>query len=179
MNFSSVQFHAHPLELIKIGFSLSEEFKLFCVCADQNTNSVFFINFKDEITMINSHVNSCNLMVLFEKEIAEKIDGFTKLRENQQRGIFIEVGALNEEGLRESVISFSKNDIEYKNVDPKKVVARFKKFTRTGAVSFNIKMGTSVVSKTHRYTEGAKKLHDSGVKIIPFGGGKTVFFRLP
>lgn len=175
----SVQFHAHPLELIKIGLALSKEFDLFFIYADIKTKELFFVNSEKEIDDVGFCGESGYLMVLLEKELTVEIDCFSKLHAIQKKGIFIEVGVLNEEGLKESIISFSKEDIQYAKVDPKKVIARFKKFTMTGAIAFNIKTGTSGISKTHRYTKAAKNLYDSGVKIIPFGGGKTVFFKLP
>jgi len=175
MNFTSVQFHANPQELVGIVSQIAAEFGVFYLCGNSKTKKLIEAQF---ITLDECEEYP-NLVVIFEQDYSCKIKNFDDLQMLQNDGVYIEVGDLSDAGLKESIISFSKEKVKFERVDPKKIISKFKKFTKTGAIVFNIKTGAEGVSRTHRYTEGAKALYDAGVAIIPFGGGKTVFFKLP
>ena len=101
------------------------------------------------------------------------------MKERQNGGLYVEAGALTNTGLEESVIAYSKEEIQFRKTDPKAVLSRFKKeFSKAGVTAFNEKTGAESILKNHRYTERAKDLYNSGIRIVPFGGGKTVFVKL-
>lgn len=179
MKFIFVQFHAAPKELIKMSVDIANHFGLNYYCADITNDVLVFLG-EDILKEYESEIKNVEfLIVLLEPKQKQDIKTVSDLKDIKNSGIYINVAMFNENGLNESGIGFSKEKIMYEITDPKKIISKFKKFTRTGAIAFNKKTGAEALSRTHRYTEGAKALYDSGSAIIPFGGGKTVFFKLP
>ena len=52
----------------------------------------------------------------------------------------------------------------------KKIAKEVRKFSHVG-VTVNIEMGVRRLNKSFRYTDGAKRLEQDGVPMLPFAGG--------
>lgn len=83
--------------------------------------------------------------------------------------LVLDVGQLTKEGLKRSWLS-CKTDDEVSLSKWKEFATIIKKKTKAGAVAINPQSGETSVMKSHRYTEGALKLFQSGIDMLPVGG---------
>ena len=59
---------------------------------------------------------------------------------------------------------------------PKKMASKLKRITKAGVIGINPDSGAEAPFRTHRFTEGARLLEKSGIKILPIAG--KCLFRL-
>lgn len=104
------------------------------------------------------------------------LDGVTKgsqVYEKNPRSLTLDVGKQTAKGLSESYLAYATDDATAKK-HWKRIASDLKKFTKTGAIAFDPESGAKSLLRNHRYSEGAKRLSDAGVPILPIAGGSLL-----
>ena len=98
------------------------------------------------------------------------------LLDNNPGALLLDLGRLTKAGLEESCLAA-------RALTPKQaeawrpLVRSLKAHTKAGAVAHNPDTGASVHLRAHRYTEGAMRLNNSGVRMVAAGGGNSLTFQ--
>lgn len=96
---------------------------------------------------------------------------------NVSNPLILDVGYLDKIGLHQSWLACRVSDERISKVW-KQVSKRLKNLTQEGITATNRDNGVSQYYKSFRHTEGARKLQDQGVEIIPVQGLKGPRMRL-
>ncbi|MGZ0077878.1 hypothetical protein [Methylomonas sp. YC3] len=83
--------------------------------------------------------------------------------------LVLDIGQLTKDGLKRSWLS-CKTDDEVSLSKWKEFATIIKKKTKCGAVAINPQSGETSLMNSHRYTDGALRLFQSGVDMLPVGG---------
>jgi hypothetical protein len=168
-----IQFHATLDELVDYLNSVSHEFGLvvtimthFPFTLKESANKLFV----DDLPLDRS----VRIILTKDKPNIEASSA-GKFYDMNNGAISLSIGQLTEKGLEESAFGFMSDD-EDKIIIANKLSSRLKKITKAGCTAVNSINGAERKIRSHRYTIGAKRLHDEGVRILSHG---NVFFRLP
>lgn len=92
-----------------------------------------------------------------------------KFLDDNPGALLLDIGRLTEGGLKESCLS-SKAATEQDIVIWRRIARQLRKQTMAGVTGFDPISGASSFYRAHRYTEGAKKLSNQGIRIRSLGG---------
>ncbi len=169
-----IQFHATYEELVNYLNAVSHEFDLTMTAMMHfpfDLKNIESILSMDDISLDRS---TCIILTKGKPNMDASLAG--KFYDVNDGAITLQIGKLTDKGLKESALNFMSND-DSKIALAKKVFYKLKKITKVGGISVNSINGMkSDKTSWHRYTIGAKKLHDEGIKILSSG---NVFFKLP
>lgn len=168
-----IQFHATLEELVEYINSISSELGLFLTVMVLRPFALREID--GELLAEALSIDGDIRIILTAQKPSMDATSPNNFYDLNQGTIDLDIGRLTEYGLKESALGFMSGDKE-KAAIANKVVSRLKKLTKTGAIAVNPVNGAEANSRFHRYTEGAKALHDNGVKILPVAG--NIFFKL-
>jgi hypothetical protein len=143
-------------DLFLVGLQLFPEFSCQLICKDIFDEQMDFIK------------NSRMLMLFNYKPDLSQNDYNHFVKTNKECLIF-EIGGQKEGSLKESSISTITDDVETMKIW-KTIIKEFKNDMVKGAWAVNPMNGAKVYYKHHQYTEGAKKLFEDGIKLIPVAG---------
>jgi len=168
-----IQFHSTLEELTEFINSVSSEFKLFVTVMVLRPFSLKEIDVEMAVETLSSD-GDIHIIFTAQKPTmdASSPNAFYDLN---QGTIGLYIGRLTDQGLKESGLAFMSDDKE-KTAIANKVASRLKKITKAGAIAVNPVNGAEASFRSHRFTAGAKALHDEGVKILPVAGNSI--FRL-
>lgn len=93
--------------------------------------------------------------------------------ESNPDALALHLGRLTDHGLRESWLSARTSDPVSLNTW-RQVARRLRLRTKAGAVAINPKTGASSRLRAHRFTEGAMRLQEQGVVMLPLAGSSVV-----
>ena len=85
-------------------------------------------------------------------------------------GLRIDIQRKSDKGLRQTWLTARTDNPEALSVW-KKVAKRLRKMTQAGVLAINPDTGATALSRSFRYTAGAKAMELSGVKMLPAAGG--------
>lgn len=168
-----IQFHSTLEELAEYINSISSELGLFVTIMIIRPFALREADGKLSIEAMNVDADIRIILTAERPSIdASSPNNFYDLNPST---IGLHIGRLTEQGLKESALAFMSDDKE-KAAIANKVASKLKKLTKAGAIAVNPVNGAEAHARSHRYTEGAKVLHDEGVKILPVAGNS--FFKL-
>jgi hypothetical protein len=124
---------------------------------------------KEELGILLLKNPSAQKFLLTVKPIGDSISCFNALRAPEVDYYLFEVGESNNSTLKESCFTYQTNNEEFHALG-KKISRLLKKDTFAGAIALNPKTQATVKIRTHRYSAGAKKLFDEGVKMPAIAG---------
>lgn len=84
--------------------------------------------------------------------------------------VLIDIGLQTASGLKQSRISSVASDPTVIGL-AKAIAKELRKHSHSGVTAVNVELGVSHVNKNLRYTDAAKRLEESGLPMLPFGGG--------
>jgi hypothetical protein len=157
-----VQFHASPEEVIDFLNSFISGYEVLEVVYDPHfrlKKLVWLLSQQSSIERIAVCPARANMQAVSSQDFARKNPDC--LRVDVPR---IEGGFLSEGG-----IEFMSDDVVVSN-QWKRIVNRFKRKTKSGAMAINPITGDRGFVKSHRYTDAALKLQENGLKMKPLGG---------
>jgi len=165
---NNVQFHANPTETISLIKDFAKEYNLHIVIIELYPS--FIVNLLNDVGDIEN-VSICltNRFCLYINKPDTTANSYLDFLDRNPDCLSVTVGKFTDNQLEESLLATQTEDSEYLKIW-KKVLKKFTSVTLSGAWVVNPNNGTKVFYKQHRYTEGAKKLFDDGVKIIPVAG---------
>lgn len=85
----------------------------------------------------------------------------------------LDLGRRSERGLGESCLSARTKDERALEVW-KQIARKLRRITLAGALAMNPATGATSRLRSHRFTAGAKALHDDGVAMLPVAGGAVL-----
>lgn len=106
-----------------------------------------------------------------------KAGSIHKLRAENPGAVEFCIGHSSETELEESWLFFESEDADAIQF-AKKISKLLKKITSAGVTAISAVDGAEAWYRAHRFTAGAKRLHDLGIKIVPVGGGEKVIIKL-
>lgn len=172
-----IQFHAEPGEIVEFVDTVSRELGLAVALIALNPFGVTPMTHFKCAGEVSSFAGSVDLRIAMKEGglnlRAESPNNFLDLNPGC---ITLSVGRFAEEGLNESSFSFMSCDAQAICV-ASKVARSLKRLTKAGAVAVNPDTGAEVMIRSHRYTAGAKRKYDEGVRILPVAGKSL--YKLP
>lgn len=90
--------------------------------------------------------------------------------------LVLDVGRFIDEGLEESCFSMRSEDEDVIKIG-KVISGRIRKMTVAGVTAINPTTGAMAVIRAHRFTDGALKLEDAGIKMLPVAGTSIIRLR--
>jgi hypothetical protein len=163
----SVQFHACPGELADFFGQCVSDYNLHVV-------KVTFPPYRAEEVprdslgdIVSESSNTEAIAFTVEKPILVKTS--RDLRDENPDALHLHLGKKSEAGLKESHLSARTTNMDSFAVW-KKIAKRLKAITAPGAIAINPDTGVSGTAKWHRFTEGARKLDASGVRLLSVTG---------
>jgi hypothetical protein len=164
----SIQFHALPEELLAFVRQIVADF-------DLHTVALRFRPF-DASALSKGRLDNC-----FSDESSYKRLHFTigkpvlpaahelDFSDKNPDSLRLDIGTLGEDGLRESWLSARTENLAA-IATWKKIAKRLKSLTEQGATAVNPKTGRMGPAKSHRFTEGAKRLEATGIPMLTITG---------
>lgn len=169
MSKINVQFHAEPNEIVTLIKECVKEFNLYVVLVKlQPSFTATLINTSDDVL---ENVATCNTnrVCLCINQPNTLANSYLEFIDRNPDCLSITIGKFCDDKLEESVLATKTENIETFKVW-KKVVKKLNFITLAGVWVVNPSNEAKAFYKQHRYTEGAKKLFEDGVKIMPVAG---------
>ena len=165
----NVQFHAKPAETIKFIKDCAKDFNLHIVKVDLHPS--FEVNLLNQADGKLESMSICgtNRVCLYLNKPDTHTSSYLEFFDKNLDCLSITVGKYCDNQLEESILATQTGNSECLKVW-KKIVKKFNAVTLSGAWVINPNNGAKVFYKQHRYTEGAKKLFEDGVKVVPIVG---------
>lgn len=172
---SRIQFHGLLDEIVEFANDVASEYSLCAVLIFEEIKNGTLV--KENLTSADienrGDKRTVNRVLLVKSSEAKSLDLSIKaLLKPNASVVSITIGAHAPEGLHESSLS-SMCDDEVSIAIAKKVATKIKKITESGAIAVSLDNVEQSNARTHRYTSGAKKLYEQGVKILPVLGNYT------
>lgn len=168
-----IQFHATPEELVDYANSITSELGLFMAVM---VLKPFALRKADGNLSVDELSINGDIRVFFAtQKLSMDASSPNHFYDLNPAAIGLHIGRLSEQGLGESTLAYMSDD-KASAVIASKVASRLKKLTRSGVIAVNPVNGIEGSVRSHRYTSGAKKLYDKGIKMLPVAG--HVFFKL-
>ncbi|WP_137938604.1 hypothetical protein [Chitinivorax sp. B] len=166
----SLQFHALPSEITSVLKEVVLEGNVFISILHSQPFSVEIIDdIDDACRRLLSLSNEKNVRcALSTRKIAPE-SSLNRFLDLNDGCIVLDVGKVSDVQLNESAVLFMSDNVDGERV-AKNFSKRIKKITKSGVLAINPITKAKSVNKSHRYTDGAKRLFDSGVKIAPVAG---------
>jgi hypothetical protein len=170
----SIQFHAMPEELHVFVRQILVDFDLHVVSLIYRPFAVSELSEAqlDECFSGQAPIKGFCFMIEFYFTIDVPIllsINELDFRKKNRDALRLNVGALGEDGLRESWMSARTENITALAVW-KKIARRLKRITFPGATGVQPSTGATAPVKNHRFSEGAKRLDASGVSLLTITG---------
>jgi hypothetical protein len=163
----SIQFHATPAELCGFVRDWLSAHDVSCAAVTYQPYAACAVGAEDIGEAIEGGVRR---IVLAEQELALDVTGNTELLDRNPGLLVLELGQQTDAGLDESHLSTTQATATWK------AIARaLRRATRAGATAVNEATGAAAPARTHRYTEGAYALWESGTRMRTAG---SVVMRL-
>jgi hypothetical protein len=170
----AMQFHGQLTEILNFVISTANTLKLELLVVNREPFLVeYFDATASTAEFINTKRNLEFSFALNEEKTNLNANTRLELRKINPNIVLIDVGIETETELRESCLSLASKEAEFQ-VTAKKVAARLKRLTKGGAIAVSPKTGAEVKIVSLRYTEGARKLFEQGLKIKPFAGNSLL-----
>ena len=167
-----IQFHATLDELTQFVNSISSKLGLFITLMGLRP---FVLKEVNEELCVETLIDSDIRIILTMQKPSLDASSPNNFYDLNPGTIGLHIGQMTKQGLKESSLAFMSNDKE-KAAIANKVASGLKKITKAGAIVVNPLNGAKANARSHRYTEGAKDLHDKGMKILPLAGNS--FYKL-
>jgi hypothetical protein len=167
------QFHAAPDEMINFIKDCMKEYNLYAVIIQSFPQFAAKLTNPVDVVLNNIPTLQTFMVTFYTYKPDLEADNQMDFLEKNPDGLHFYLGKYYENQLLESSIGSIVEDNDTLKIW-KKIISKFKKNTYTGAWVVNHEMGTKGYYKNRRYTEGAKKLFLTGVKILQFPGGNHI-----
>lgn len=170
----SIQFHSLPQELVELIRQFSDEAqpRLVSFCKRPFRSETFEVGLLDKI-----FEDPETWRVVFTAA-APILGGDSSLAfmDSNPDCLILEIGRLTEAGLGESWLSARTSDAATA-ARWQLLAKRLRQITKAGALAVNPDTGATSRLRNHRYTDGALRLAQANVPILPGAGGTLI--RLP
>jgi len=172
MKKSIIQFHATPEELFEFLNCLRNEVKFSVAIIGWKPFSLKLVSKYEEFDFNKlGTIGKSDFIrvVISSSESLTPADSEGRFYNQNAGSVTIDIGVYSDNSLGESALSFMSSnidEIEFAN----KIISRLKKITSAGVMAVNPDTGAESIIKTHRYTQAAKMLYDSGIRIMPIAG---------
>lgn len=172
-----IQFHAESNEIIGFIKSISRELGLTIALIVLRPFKLRPIENLEDVDEILSFGEKADLRIAMKNgELDLEAKSPNHFLDLNPDCIMLDIGCFTGATLNESSLSFRSDDMEAIRI-ANKVANKLKKLTKAGAIAVNPDTGAEAMIRTHRYTAGAKRKYDEGVKILPVAGKSL--FKLP
>lgn len=164
-----IQFYALPEELIPLIEEWKGEFAFRMVVVQLFPEmKAFEIDSFEDVANLPIEINNIYSVLLgFAEPVLDEKNRYAFLVKNKEF-LTIDLGKLTEKGLEESALLGETDDVGLLSVW-KKLARQLKKITKAGLWAVNTERGGKGFYKSYRYTEGACKLSQNGVKLLSHG----------
>ena len=157
----SIQFHATPDEQCEYVTQWLSQYALSCAAI---TFPPFSATVIDSAKVRNAVEGGARRIVLSERELLLDVNGSNELIDENPGLLILELGLLVQNGLEESHLSTTDATPVWQ------AIARsVRKSTKAGAIAVNESTGATAQIRSHRYTDGARALWESGTKMLTAG----------
>jgi hypothetical protein len=164
----SSQFHALHEELHAFARRLITDFDIHVVGLRYRPFTVTELDYAQLDECFSMHPTFKELYFTISEPVLN-VDHELDFRRKNHDALRLDVGALSEHGLRESWLSATtKNPIALATW--RKIARQLKKLTTAGATAIQPETGATGIMRNHRFSEGARLLDASGVKLLSLTG---------
>ncbi len=165
----NVQFHAEPIEIIRFLKDCAKKYDLHIVIIENNPNFVANLIIETEYTSEEVKIDNTSIVCLSIKEPYISTSSYLEFLDKNSECLSITIGKFDDNRLVESVLAAQTDNADSLKAW-KSIVKELEKISFAGAWVVNPNNRAKAFYKQHRYTEGAKKLFEDGVKIVPTAG---------
>lgn len=169
MSKINVQFHAEPTEVMRFLKDCAKEYDLHIVLIENNPDFVANLITEAEYIPEDAKISNTNRVCLSISEPCMLASSHLEFLDKNSDCLSVTIGKFHDNKLVESVLATQTDNADSLKVW-KRIVKKLNSITLAGAWVVNPNNGAKVFYKQHRYTEGAKKLFEDGVKIVPIAG---------
>lgn len=167
----TIQFHATLDEIIEYINEMSTEFGLTVTIMRLKP---FGLELATQQLLAEKLPSNSDIRIFFAKATPTiEASSPNKFYDMNPGIIGLHIGQLTDLGLKESAFSFMSDEQEKIDL-ANKLASKLKRITKAGVFAINPKNGAEAALRSHRYTEGAKSLYDTGVKILPLAGNSFI-----
>jgi hypothetical protein len=165
----SIQFHALPQELLPFVQQCVADFDLYIV-------AMRFFPFEaievrpDDLESVFSESSPYRELGFTLHKPTIPVKSNTDYVDKNPDSLRIDIQRTSKEGLRQTWLTARTDNVEALAVW-RKIGKRLKEMTQAGVIAVNPDTGATALSRTFRYTAGAKALESSGVLMLPAAGG--------
>ncbi|WDU47372.1 hypothetical protein KNO30_04795 [Taylorella equigenitalis] len=156
----SIQFFAHPEELIKLSNLIKEK-----TSAEAVYFKIPFMRISED--KLSKHVKDINCVFFIFNEYQESVSRYDALHKNPD-SLVLEFGQVDEVGLNESRLACQTDKENIFKIWKRAANILRKYSTSLGFEAYSIKTGLSSKANS-RYTNGAAELYESGVPLVQPG----------
>ena len=170
----SIQLYATPQELLEFVRKLLQEQVAYASTVE---NKPFSMRLLDLTNINEAFRSSGNRRIYLTLNKPEPCLSSEDVEAKVSNPLILDVGRLDQNRLHQSWLACRVFDEGVLKVW-KKVAKQLKDLTDEGITATNRENGVSQYYKSFRHTEGARRLQDEGVEIIPIQGEKGPMMRL-
>ncbi|NUQ76262.1 MAG: hypothetical protein HUU21_22205 [Polyangiaceae bacterium] len=170
----STQFHATPKELMVLVSAFTHEHTVYITAIRFSPFEARQVNeLEVEPVFLD---NSVERIVLTIRPPVLPANSMNHFLDRNIDALILDIGRLNNAGLKESWLTARTNDKEALNTW-RKLVKKLRAMTRAGAVAVDPKTGATTKLRAHRFSDGAKDLEVVGVPMLPVAGSARLRFE--
>jgi hypothetical protein len=170
----SIAFHATPVELLEFLREVVSDFNLRVVAMRFFPFDAYEVRFDQLPTVFSAEPRVYQLGLTLDPPNLPAVSN-RDFGENNPARLRFDIEIPTEAGLRQCWLTCRTSRFDAA-MTWKEVAKRLKAITRTGVVAVNRDTGEAVPVASHRYTDGAKRLADSGIEMLPSAGGGLLKF---
>lgn len=160
----SIQFHALPKEVLSFAHNIITDLNLHVTVVRFHPFEAHELP-NEELDHIQSiDTNYKRMYFTITKPILPASNELDFADKNPD-SLRLDVGSLEESGLRESWLSARTENLQVVSVW-KQIAKKLRGLTKPGGTSVHPKTGATAPAKSHRFSEGAKELELSGVPLL-------------